>query len=617
MHKAYKEQLQTEMSTAKYELYKEVTQMVRDHKENLAISEITDTLQGVLSQHSEPAMQHIATEENVAGAVALMLAKGYANLTPIQEIASSLHLEDMGLSKELRTQAKLELVAGVARIATYLRVVEPQEQEAVYIVSELDHPQLDARVYDVDHPLPSTVALKPLVDINSNAYRADNGYRVMLGSKFNKHDNPMPMWLLNHLGSVGYMVEEFAHPVRPLKPANPKHSKRVQKQHQECQALHQRKTYECLSHLWGKTFFFPHSFDKRERVYSFGHQIKPQGTEYDKSVLEFANKEVLTKEGEKWLHIATANVFGKDKLRLSERLQWVSDNMDKLEDLTAEAAEPLLFAKHVRAIRNAQAGKPIGIPVHMDATNSGAQVIGAFFACETTLRATNVIPNKDNIRNDLYGHILNVLGLKHVDREVLKKATVPAFYGSTAEPRKFLGKDVDAFWLALEKAVPAVYQYLTVLPNLWDPRIEEYTYTVGDGYKMYIPVTGILHTDVECEVLGRTLATAKEVQGTKDRSKCFLAHMVHSYDAYILRNIVKKCKAHGIDIMVIHDSFGTHPNHMGKVVQWYKEELSKLIKDNPLPRLLKEIFGHNIELPYLGNREELAKLALQAEYSLT
>jgi DNA-directed RNA polymerase len=108
------------------------------------------------------------------------------------------------------------------------------------------------------------------------------------------------------------------------------------------------------------------------------------------------------------------------------------------------------------------------------------------------------------------------------------------------------------------------------------------------------------------------------VIGRKEQSKCFLAHIVHSLDAYVLRNIVAKCKDHHIDIMCIHDSFGVHPNYVHLVMQWYREELSKLVLLNPLPKMIEEIFGHKIALPNYGtDRKELATQILQSEYALS
>ncbi len=42
----------------------------------------------------------------------------------------------------------------------------------------------------------------------------------------------------------------------------------------------------------GNEFYLTHRYDKRGRTYAQGHFINPQGTEYNKAVLEFSNEEV-------------------------------------------------------------------------------------------------------------------------------------------------------------------------------------------------------------------------------------------------------------------------------------------------------------------------------------
>lgn len=43
----------------------------------------------------------------------------------------------------------------------------------------------------------------------------------------------------------------------------------------------------------GNEFYLTHRYDKRGRVYAQGHYINPQGTEFNKAVIEFADKEII------------------------------------------------------------------------------------------------------------------------------------------------------------------------------------------------------------------------------------------------------------------------------------------------------------------------------------
>ena len=293
--------------------------------------------------------------------------------------------------------------------------------------------------------------------------------------------------------------------------------------------------------------------------------------------------------------------------------------MDALESMVAD--EPLIYAKCVRAIRAHQHGERVGIPIHFDATASGLQINGCFLACPSTLVATNAIANDDEERRDVYTDIHDSMKAKlpllgTLTRQEVKDAAVPAIYGSEAEPKAVFGKNVDTFWAAFSQ-MEGAYWYLKVLPQLWRDDITEYSFTLPDGYVVYVPVTGDVETKVFVECLGDDVTITQQVIGRKEQSKCFLANITHAFDAYILRNIVRKCKAADIDIMCIHDSFGTHPNYSGTIAEWYRVELANLVLANPLPAILKEIFGVDVLLPNYGySRQELSDLIRGSVYAL-
>jgi len=589
-----------------------------NNSSNMEINEIVNNLQSGLAKHSEPSLCKLITRDLVVNVVATIVAKGQHNLTILQSVASTLSLET-----ELDTRmASLEIVTGVCAAASYLRNVYFEGDEGDWwVVSDYPRIEIDMAVFTANNPmLQSSTNFRHLIDIDSNMYYSDVGYKVMLGSKFNRHEDPLPLWELNYLSSIPFALEDCTHQDRP-----PRKSKKSQPCKKELDmladqsAIHTKATRESAIELYnnGNRFFFAHSFDKRLRVYSKGYQVNLQGTEYDKSILEFSDKQFISASGLRWLYIATANVFGSDKETFDVRIKWVTDNLANLEEFTSKAEEPLLFAKHVRAIRNVESGLRIGIPIHMDATNSGAQLIGSLLAEADTLRDTNVIHNEDRQRMDFYSKVYEAFPDLGLSRKEIKSAVMPALFGSEAEPKKIFGEYVEHFWKMLELNYPAVHWYIKMLPQLWRDDITEYKFTLPDGYKVYIPVTGFVYEQVTVEVLDGAINLGKEVIGCKSHSKCFLANIIHSIDAYVLRNIVKKCEVYGIAITVIHDSFGTHPNDMENVAQWYREELSKIIEANLLPKLLEEIFGVLVALPMYGDRDKLASLALQSEYALS
>lgn len=72
-----------------------------------------------------------------------------------------------------------------------------------------------------------------------------------------------------------------------------------------------------------------------------------------------------------YLCIDIANAKGLDKLLFEERIAWVTRNIYNLEAYARDAEDPALYIKAVLAMRQAQAGKPIGHLISLDSVCSG------------------------------------------------------------------------------------------------------------------------------------------------------------------------------------------------------------------------------------------------------
>ena len=107
-----------------------------------------------------------------------------------------------------------------------------------------------------------------------------------------------------------------------------------------------------------------------------------------------------TYSGFEYLCIDVANQFGLDKKLFEERIEWAQTNIDKLEELAAQAETKPLYHKAVMAIRKVQQGLPTGHMVGLDASCSGIQIMSAMTGCWAGAEATNLVdPDK---RNDAY-----------------------------------------------------------------------------------------------------------------------------------------------------------------------------------------------------------------------
>lgn len=87
--------------------------------------------------------------------------------------------------------------------------------------------------------------------------------------------------------------------------------------------------------------YFPHQLDFRGRMYPTPLFLNPQGPDYAKALLRFAEAKPLgTQDSADWLAIHGANCYGVDKVSYEDRLAWVRANVSQI---TQTAENPLDF----------------------------------------------------------------------------------------------------------------------------------------------------------------------------------------------------------------------------------------------------------------------------------
>lgn len=172
--------------------------------------------------------------------------------------------------------------------------------------------------------------------------------------------------------------------------------------------------------------YFPHNLDFRGRVYPLP-LLNPQGTDFCKSLLEFADGAPLGDSGVAWLAIQGANCYGLDKKPLEERIAWVYENTELIlktakDPLTylewTETDSPwefLAFCFEWADFMDQGTDYVSHIPVAFDGSCSGIQHFSAMLKDEIGGTAVNLVP--DDKVHDIYGIVA-----EHVKQAVMKDA---------------------------------------------------------------------------------------------------------------------------------------------------------------------------------------------------
>lgn len=260
--------------------------------------------------------------------------------------------------------------------------------------------------------------------------------------------------------------------------------------------------------------------------------------------------------------IDIANAFGLDKLLFEQRIEWAKDHINELEALVDQADSKPLFMKGVMALRKIQKGLPTGHIIGMDATCSGIQVMSALTGCVAGATATGLVD--PNVRADAYtqctqemNKILGGVGVT-VPRSDAKDALMTMMYGSKKRPKEIFGEDtpeLEAFYTAAQIVAPGAYDLLQVLLESWQAYELLHEWKLPDGYDARVKVMDKITTRIEVDELDHATFTYeyKENVGLL-KGKANAANVVHSVDAFVLREIHRRCNYDPMTLYFAHEA---------------------------------------------------------------
>lgn len=396
------------------------------------------------------------------------------------------------------------------------------------------------------------------------------------------------------------------------------------------------------SHL--KALYFVYQCDFRGRLYAQGAGPNPQGTDYQKALLLFAEGKPIGKDGVAWLAIHVANSFGVDKVSLAERINWTLDNQAEIVRVTEDpiantwwtnADNPWLFlaacfewAGYVRE----GTSFITHLPVSVDGSCNGLQHYSAMLRDPVGGEATNLVPMPTP--QDIYGRVANVTVAKDptlrgiVTRSVAKRPVMVLPYGGTIasckdyvraslkeaghkfEPERE-AEIASLVWNSIGDVVVAAKEgmaFLRKMASVMSKKKEHVSWVTPSGWPVLQQYFDMKRGTLDVSVMGKRVryVTYEPKLDTVDGRRSgqgLPPNFVHSMDAAALVGMVDLALEQGINqFAVVHDSFGTLACDMDMLgacirtsfVHMYEdrdvlEELRQRVIDVVGPRIAKNL----------------------------
>lgn len=406
-------------------------------------------------------------------------------------------------------------------------------------------------------------------------------------------------------------------------------------------------------------FFYPSQVDFRGRIYNVPAFLGIQGPDMSRGLLRFHRPcKIKNDEHAYWLAIQGANTFGNDKITLDERVVWaksVANDVDKVAQdphkntFWQDADSPWQFLAWCFEWADYCANGKVTshLPVNMDASNNGVQILSMLMRDPYGCEATNVTPT--DTPADIYGVVSDCIieklkadrdkgnPIAHdwlsfgIDRKVAKRPTMVFPYGGT--------------FYSCRSYVDEWYQDTLRKTRCVNPFSEDMRYR-ATGYLAKLTwsaINSVLLKPKECMqwLQGIALECAKHKQPVKwvtpsgfpvlqDYRKTHSQHVqslingeathvkwytssdeisarrqkqglspnfVHSLDATALTKSVNLANDYGIfDVSMIHDSYGTHSTNCPLFGDLLRKTFSDIFKVDLLDDLRQQVLDNNPRL---------------------
>ena len=372
-----------------------------------------------------------------------------------------------------------------------------------------------------------------------------------------------------------------------------------------------RMTMEVVREFEDKDYYIPWSFDYRGRVYPIPNLLTPQDTDFGKSLILFSEGVKITKKGMEWIKFQLATTYGLDKATMQERLDWIengenrelvhrvwSDPIGNIADWE-NADEPWLFLAACNEWYELyyEHRYETHLPVAVDATCSGLQILAGLAKDASTARMVNVIGSEKP--QDAYATIASRSmeaipdRLKpHWDRKVTKRCVMTIPYNAKPfsnrsyirDAFKEKGVDVDkeeltlcvnAVRAAMNIVVPGAMRVMkwieTEIARAIKTGADEIRWTTPSGFNVKQRLMKRKSTVIQTQLMGRCEVHVAGVEtgvDLKHHKNATAPNLIHSLDASLLHMSVMNFNK---PIAVIHDSVLCRATDMCK--------LSTLVRD--------------------------------------
>lgn len=390
-----------------------------------------------------------------------------------------------------------------------------------------------------------------------------------------------------------------------------------------------------------KEFFIPWSYDYRGRTYPIPAFLTPQDTDFGKSLLKFSEEAYMTPKAEEWIAFSVASNKGLDKAPMHERMQWVAENDEVISAVALDPIgnlhlwegmeEPWQFLAACEEYYNCVITCDrtfTSLPIAVDATCSGLQILAGLCRDKSTAKLVNVLPSSRP--QDAYAVVAeaacpDVPGCiqPYMDRKTVKRVVMTVPYnakphsnrGYIRDALKDKGVEVDKDDLtatvkavrdAMNRVVPGPMAAMKWIESEVSKALKrgatKIEWVTPSGFVVTQKLNKKLFERVTLQLLGRVDIRV----ATEDSDKVDINHhknatapnLIHSLDASLLHLSTLRFDA---PISLIHDSVLCRATDMSSLSSIVREVYMHLFAERSYLEEWAEQIGAETKPPIIDD----------------
>ena len=414
------------------------------------------------------------------------------------------------------------------------------------------------------------------------------------------------------------------------------HDKRNQEFRRSCRT---RMTMNAIREFKERDrYYIPWSFDYRGRTYPIPSFLTPQDSDFGKSLIRFADEGEINEE---WLAFQVATTYGLDKETIEKRKEWTRNNhslitrivKDPIDNIgswekTDEPFQFLAACEEYYSCVISQSRSTTGLPVAIDATCSGLQILAALAMDRRTAQLVNVLPSDrpqdaykivaEVARRNCPTHIQKVMDRKIVKRTVM---TIP-YNAKPFSNRSYIrdalrdkGIEIDKEDLtatvqavrdAMHNVVPGPMAVMKWIEDEVTKAVKrgatEIEWVTPSGFVVNQRIMKKEVTRLKLQLLGRcdiSVATGDTKEVDLNRHRAATApNLIHSLDASLLHISTSQFNK---PIALIHDSVLTRAIDMDELSTIIRETYMHLFAERDYLNDFARQIGAETEPPIIGD----------------